>query len=100
MVAVSKEMATLCVPIKTYNLINNEIPLLCITEGESELSMLVSKYRIGQCFAPNQIKEMADFIVSLKSDERMMSEYKKNLRVCSREFTPENAFKYLDNFKV
>jgi glycosyltransferase involved in cell wall biosynthesis len=98
-VSVSKELASLCVPIKTYNLINNEVPLLCITEGKSELAVLVSKYDIGKCFTPNQLNEMSDYIKSLKSDKERILRYKQNLRKCSENFTPKNAFVYVNTFK-
>jgi glycosyltransferase involved in cell wall biosynthesis len=97
-VSVSKELASLCVPIKTYNLINNEIPLLCITEGESELAALVSKYDIGKCFAPSQISEISNYIISLKTEKDSIFKYKKNLEICSKDFTSQNAYLYLENF--
>lgn len=99
-VSVSKELAPLCVPIKTYNLINNEIPLLCITDGESELSVLVSKYEIGKCFSPTQIEDMANYIMSLKSDPEIISKYKTNLRICSGNFTSKNALSYVEGFNI
>jgi hypothetical protein len=97
-VSVSKELASLCVPIKTYNLINNEVPLLCITEGESELAVLVSKYNIGKCFAPDQISEISNYIMSLKSDKEINLRFKQNLKTCSEDFTPKNAFLYVNGF--
>jgi hypothetical protein len=99
-VSVSKEIASLCVPIKTYNLINNNIPLLCITEGESELASLVSKYDIGKCFAPNQINEISNFIISLKTEDEIAFGFKQNLKKCAKDFTPANAILYLDHFAL
>ena len=97
-VSVSKELATLCVPIKAYNLINNEIPLLCITEEESELALLVSQYDIGKWFIPGQINEMANYIISLKTGKEIILKYKGKLRNCSEKFTPQNAFSYVTGF--
>jgi glycosyltransferase involved in cell wall biosynthesis len=97
-VSVSKELAMLSVPIKTYNTINNEVPLLCITEDQSELAVLVSKYKIGKWFAPDQVTEISDYIISLKKDKNLVLNYKKNLRLCAKDFTSKNAFLYLNSF--
>jgi hypothetical protein len=97
-VSVSKELAMLSVPIKTYNLINNNIPLLGITEGDSELASLISKHDIGKYFAPNQVKKISDFILSLKADKELIIRYKKNLSECSVNFTSKNAISYINCF--
>jgi hypothetical protein len=99
-VSVSKELAMLSVPIKTYNLISKEIPLLCVTEGQSELAALVSKYEIGKCFTPHQVNEISDFIISLKTNNEIITSYKKNLKNCAQNFTSRNALLYVNNFNV
>ncbi len=97
-VSVTKEGASLCVPIKTYNLINNQVPLLCIAEGPSELARLATDYDIGKCFAPEQAYEISEYIVMLKNEKETFSRYKKNLEKCSKHFTPDNALLYLENY--
>jgi len=96
-VSVSKNLASLMIPSKAYNIINNQIPILCITEGESELSELVSNRKIGECFTPSQIEDIAEYIVALKQDENRIKEFKMNLASCSKEFSSANAYKYLGN---
>lgn len=95
-VSVSKEMAMLSVPIKTYNLINNNIPLLGITEGESELAALISGYDIGKYFSPIQIREISDFILALYGNRKLILKYKKNLKECAGNFTSVNALLYVN----
>jgi hypothetical protein len=95
-VTVTKEMAHLSVPIKTYNLINNFVPLLCITEGKSELSALTTKFRIGESFLPTEIKGISSFILTLKLEREKYLEYQKNLMACSKVFSNENAKQYVD----
>ena len=97
-VSVSKELASLSVPIKTYNMIINNIPLLCITEGESELEALVANYEIGKCFAPEQLKEISDFIIALKAENEIICRYKENLKGCADNFTSKNASLYVTKF--
>jgi len=99
-VSVSRDLAMLSVPIKTYNLIRNNIPLLCITEGESELNALVTKYEIGKAFGPNQVKGMSDFIITLKKESGRIAKYKKNLKRCAVNFTSQNARKYFSDFEI
>ncbi len=96
-VSVSRDLASLMIPSKTYNIINNHIPILCITEGESELSELVTSRKIGECFSPFQTEKIADYIVALKQDEHRVKQLKSNLASCAREFSIDNALKYLDN---
>ncbi len=94
-VSVSKELAPVCVPSKTYNLINNKVPLLFITEGESELQSLANRYNIGKCFPPDAIKRMGEYVTELKSDHNKYSEYKKNLAICAPNFSQQNALSYV-----
>jgi len=96
-VSVSKELAPVCVPSKTYNLISNQIPILFITEGESELDALANKYKIGQCFGPSEVKEIGEFILSLKNQSILYEKYKVNLQNCSINFTAKNASLYVDS---
>jgi hypothetical protein len=95
-VSVSKELAQVCVPSKTYNLIHNEIPLIFITEGNSELNDLAIKYGIGECFTPEQCKKVSDFIISLKTSKEFFDHYKQNLKNCSQNFTSKNVSQYID----
>ncbi len=97
LVSVSKELAPVCVPSKTYNLIYNEIPLLFITEGESELRSLANKYQVGKSFAPKEVNEIADYILSLKLDSKLYLKYINNLKKCAPNFTAQNAKIYRDD---
>ena len=97
-VSVSKEMANLSIPVKTYNLISHGIPLMAITEGESELSNLVDKFNIGKSFAFNEINGMTEFILSLYKNKDFLHIYRNNLKVCAEEFSPANAYKYPEKF--
>lgn len=95
-VSVSKELAPVCVPIKTYNLIYNEKPMIFITEGQSELASLALKFDIGKCFSPEEVNEISKFILSLKSDRNELSRYKQNLKNCADKFTSRNAMVYVN----
>jgi glycosyltransferase involved in cell wall biosynthesis len=99
-VSVSKKAALLSVPSKTYNLINNHLPLLCITVESSELAILVERYQIGKCFKENQVEEISDFILSLKNDNSLYLDYQNNLKKCATNFTSKNTYSYTDNFII
>ncbi len=98
-VSISKDLASLCIPSKTFNLINKEIPILCISEGNSELATLITKYDIGKCFDPGQVIEMTKFIVTMREKKEMVKKYKKNLRECYQYFTPDNSLMFIESWK-
>ncbi|MBP8959651.1 MAG: glycosyltransferase family 4 protein [Bacteroidales bacterium] len=89
----------LCVPVKTYNLISFKIPLLCITEQQSELANLINKYKIGETFRYDQINDMAEYILTLKNNKIIYSEYTLRLNECAEYFTNKNVKKYIYFFK-
>jgi len=97
-VTVSEKMGKLMIPVKTYNLISNHIPLLVITEGDSELKALVDKYKIGKCFASIELNYIIDYILLLKNEKEAVDFYKSNLIECSKLFTWENSKIYVENF--
>jgi glycosyltransferase involved in cell wall biosynthesis len=99
-VSIAREGAKLCAPSKIYNLINLGIPLLAITEESSDLANLIQKHDIGTSFRFDQIKEMAEFILTVKNDRTYLTTYKSNLNECAGIFTSENAIKYLNNFSL
>lgn len=99
-VSVSKEMADLMIPIKTYNLINNYIPLLAILDGNSELQKLIDTYGIGKYFSPGQINEISNFIIEIKNNKDLINYYRNNLQTCAGLFSTENAKLYAENIIV
>lgn len=97
-VSVSSEGSKICTPSKTYNLISLLIPLLCITESETELAFLIKKCHIGFACGHDQIKEMADYILLLRNDQTFRTGIINNLKLCASNFTNKNAYNYINYF--
>lgn len=97
-VSVTSAASKVCAPSKTYNLITLEIPLLCITDHETELGRIITENNLGKVCNYYQYDEMASFILSLKNNAILYQSIIENLKRCSGRYTKENAHEYLINF--
>ena len=93
-VTLGKEASVLSVPSKTFNLLSVGAALLCIADQSSELAALVNRYAVGQCFNPGDIENMVKYIQLIKSDQQYRTSLQQNAIVASKDFGPENAFKF------
>lgn len=84
------------VPSKTFNLMAVGVPLMCIAPKESELGKLVDLYKIGKVFTPEDIREMAQYIVHLKADKEAQKRYGDNAMEVAKYFTSENARMFVE----
>ncbi len=91
--AVSSQVS---VPSKTFNMMSLGKPLLCIASPESELGNIVKKYQIGEIFQPENIDGITEFVLKLKHDDDFRRQYAENSLKASREFSVENAKKFVD----
>ncbi len=96
-VSLGKEASTLSVPSKTFNLLSVGAPLICITGADSELAALVSKYQLGECFDAAEIDQMIEFICRVKSNKNYQLQLQQNALKASKDFGPENAFKFVQS---
>lgn len=94
-VTLGKEASVLSVPSKTFNLLSVGAPLLCITDHSSELAALVNQYAVGKCFSSGDIENMVKYIESVKSDADYRGTLQQNSLKASKDFGPENAFKFV-----
>lgn len=86
-VSIEKELAKVCVPSKTYNLIKLEIPLLCVASKDSELYKIISNNCIGYCFEDNDIEDMSKYILQMKNDKIFYNEIVNNINFYSNSLT-------------
>ena len=86
----------ICVPSKAYNLISLGIPMLGISEKNTELCQLIEKNEIGACFSREETKEIALFILSLKNNRDKMMRYKKNSVYVSARYSSANAYMFVN----
>ena len=89
-----------CVPSKTYNLLPLGVPVMGIAEKNSEIYQLIEKHNIGACFFKDNIKEISEFIYTLKNKEDEKMKYKHNSIIASVHYTPANAYHFVYAFNL
>ena len=82
-------------PSKTYNLLAVGAPLLCIVPDDSELASMVSKYKNGGCFQPEQVKEIAAFIEDLAENKDKRNLMAGHSIEAAKKYTYSNARLYV-----
>lgn len=90
-VSIGKNASSLSLPSKTFNFMSAGLPLLCISDEDSELSRLVGNYNNGRCFNHTRIDDMVSFITETSDNPGILSMYRENSLKASKDFTSENA---------
>ncbi|MCX6182389.1 MAG: glycosyltransferase family 4 protein [Bacteroidetes bacterium] len=93
-VTLSDGAESISVPSKTYYTLAAGSALLALAANESELGLLIQKYKCGKVFAKAKAEEIATFILHLLNNKGELAELKQNSRLASFDFTPENAKNY------
>lgn len=88
------------IPSKTYNLIRNGIPVLCIASGDSELFYYCEEYEIGKCFDGDNLDEVTNFIIQLFENKSMHEYYSSRALTASEKFTRKNALEIAKKFQT
>jgi glycosyltransferase involved in cell wall biosynthesis len=94
-VTLESDSGDLSVPSKTYNLMSAGKPILAISKETSELAQLVNNNKIGKNFSENEIEQMCDFILKLKSNTSIYQDMLSQSKKTSLLFSPENAKKMI-----
>lgn len=94
-VSVENRASNVCIPSKTFNLLNVEVPLLCIASPNAEITKFIKKYEIGKVFCENDICGMSDFVNSIIDDQETISRYKANIKKTRNEYSYLNAHKFV-----
>ena len=82
----------LSVPSKTFDLMSAGKPIISLASHDSELASIVKTNCIGENFdQTSTLKQMAAYIVKLKSNFNNYQEISANSKRCSTNFTQENA---------
>ena len=94
-VSVENKAANVCIPSKTFNLLNVEAPLLCVASENAEITKLIDSCGIGKTFQEDNITGIADFIESIIDDEERIMKFKSNIRNIKDDFSYLNALKFV-----
>jgi len=94
-VSLGKYASDISVPSKLYDMMAVGVPVLSLSENDSELSRLIDKYKFGRHFSSNQVDEMLIFIYEIHNNSSLYLSLKQNSLAASREFTPVNAKKFV-----
>ena len=97
-VMIEDKVANVSIPSKVYNLFAVGSPILSISTNTSEINRLVTSYGNGRNFENDDIAGIRDFIVSMKNSPELLTTYKKNSLLASKEFTASNANKFLIDY--
>lgn len=85
----------LSVPSKIYSYLSVGAVLLCLADKNSELGRMVVENNVGGCFDRSEVSEISAFVQEMAKNCEKLNLYKKNSRVLSKEYTPENAKQYI-----
>jgi glycosyltransferase involved in cell wall biosynthesis len=96
-VTLDTESSAMSVPSKTFNMMSLGAPLMCIASPESELGNIVRRFQVGNIFQPDNIDGITEFVLKLKHDKALRSQYVDNSLRASREFSVENAKMFVNN---
>lgn len=94
-ITLDENVSKVSVPSKTFNLLAVGCPLLAISNEDTEMYRLISKYQNGRCIAKSQIEEIAAYIRELKVNVDLKQWFSHNSLEASKDFTYKNADIYL-----
>ena len=69
-VSLGKAVSKIAIPSKTYNILANSKPLICIGHKDSDLAIMIANNKIGITFQSDEIVAMSQFIDSLSKNEK------------------------------
>lgn len=94
-VSVEAKAANVCIPSKTFNLLNVETPFICIASKNAEITKFINSYRIGKVFGADEIKNMVAFINEFLNDHSLLEEFRSNIQSIKGEYSFLNAKKFV-----
>lgn len=94
-ITLDENVSKVSVPSKTFNLLAIGCPLLAISNNDTEMYRLISKYDNGRCIPKKKIDEIEKYIRELKGNEQLRQQYSRNSLVAAKDFSYRNAEMYL-----
>lgn len=97
-VTLSAGAESISVPSKTYYMLAAGTAIVALSSADSELGVLLEKYKCGKVFSDANARSIADHLVHLTQNREELNKYKENSRKASYDFSPKNAelyYKYI-----
>lgn len=94
-ITLDENVSKVSVPSKTFNLLAVGCPLLAISNNDTEMFRLISKYDNGRCIPKRKIDEIVAYIRELKGNDQLRRQYSLNSLVAATDFTYRNAEMYI-----
>lgn len=95
-VVLDDRVAHVSIPSKIFNLQAVGIPILGISEKNSELFNYLSKHQNGITFSPSEVDKIAEFIIGYRCSKDLQSRWRVNSKKASQENSYLNAHRYLN----
>jgi len=84
---------SLSVPSKLYYQLAAGNAIIGITEENSELALIINKYKCGKVTSPGDAEGLIQYLLNLNQDA--IQKYKDQARIASNDFTNLNAYKFV-----
>lgn len=68
LVSMEKETVGLCVPSKLYGILASGVPVLAISDPESEVARIIRRFECGDCVPPRRPDLLAERVRALRAD--------------------------------
>lgn len=86
------------IPSKLFTYIAYNLPVFCVADDTSDISVFINKHEIGKSFSENQTKDAAQFVLKMKNNEVLCKKIFLNLLNVSRKHTKENIAVIIDTY--
>ncbi len=92
-ISLGKISSSVSIPSKFYDFLSVGSPILGLANLDSELSQLITRLNVGQCFDPSDLENIIQFIYFLADNKDKYNELHANSLKAACEYTRENARK-------
>lgn len=83
--------SNLSVPSKIFNLMQVGAALIVLGSANSELGYMLNKYNMGRVFNPDNVDDIAAFVLDMKDHPEHLAKYKKNVQEGLKNYSVKNA---------
>lgn len=94
-VTLDKDASNLSIPSKTFDFLSVGVPILGISDSNSDLSKFIKVHEIGSSFGHEELPDIINYINRLSATPSLHARFSRNSLSASRKFTADNAFQFV-----